>query len=244
MTISGVYGELSKKVKYLLSSISMSKNAVLMPVVRGQGTRLFWTDRKATATQITNLYNQTISEHSTWDQMDQSVCRSSQLRTGNWGYKQVHQNRTRKDGPMSLCVIQMIQSESGINNTKARVQCAFKDSGCCHNGVDILVPIWMLQTLWLLLLTMSINLWPQCTRLLMAEHLSSHFLIQISNFSLSHLARGSTAVQWLVRSPQSKDTGSNLLCVEFASSLCAAKRNAWFCVWRSHYQYMYMGKGI
>lgn len=31
MTISGVYG-----VKYLLSSISMSKNAVLMPVVRGQ----------------------------------------------------------------------------------------------------------------------------------------------------------------------------------------------------------------
>lgn len=41
MTISGVYGELSKKVKYLLSSISMSKNAVLMPVVRGQGTRLF-----------------------------------------------------------------------------------------------------------------------------------------------------------------------------------------------------------
>ncbi len=180
--------------------------------------RLFRDDRKATVTQITTRYSQDMQNTSlnAEAEEDHTGYRSCQIRTGNGGYNYTGSpkldNRRlenvawsdeslfllHSDGRVRIwrlehesmdpfCLVSMVQDGGGGNGVG--------DIFLAHFGP--LSTNWAsfkhTQPTWVLLLTMSIPLWLQCTHLLMST--SSRIMHHVTKLKSSQMV--SWTWQWV-----------------------------------------------
>ncbi len=151
-TISRVYREWSKKRKYPASGSCVDENALMMSEVRGEWARLVRDDRKATVTQITTRYNQsmqnTISEHTTHRTLKQSGSSSrrphrvpllsAKNMTQRLLFAQAHQNWTTEDWK-KRCLVWWVSIS--VVAFRCRVRIWRKD----HESMDLSCLVSMVQ---------------------------------------------------------------------------------------------------